>query len=108
MTEATPDDRPILDMAEELAKLKRRYVSLSDWYGSRFTVLHGWAHEKLEEPLLTELFNILANSSPSPDLSGLYLSEVGDATRRAERAEAEVAKLRALLAKGQGERSAAA
>lgn len=86
------------ELEKQLEKVQDRYVHKTDWYHSRFETLSRWGREKLQEPQLTEFFNILANCSASPLESPVYLSAVRAADFRANVAESRVAQLERELA----------
>lgn len=96
---------------EVLGEAQRRVEFTQEWYGTRIRVLGDWArkhgHELVKrtvadmyaetgDPL--EYFAIMANGLPSIGSHPTYAQSLNMMRHRAEKAEAEIAKLKAELA----------
>lgn len=80
----------------EVADLDNRLEHTRAWYGQRIERLSKWAREELPEPLQTRFFNIVANGSADWMESPTSAQNYNGMKARAEKAESELVRLRAL------------
>lgn len=95
------DFRERAEQAEKERDEARRQVEhQTDWYQQRFNRLRRWVKEEVE-PLSKEVayryFSICANGSPAPHEQADWRDTMHGLTIRAERAEADAARLREAL-----------
>ncbi|HUU21497.1 MAG TPA: hypothetical protein VM389_03090 [Phycisphaerae bacterium] len=72
-----------------------RVRSTQEWYAVRHERLAQWAREDLPDELRTQFFNIYANGTREPAEAPTYMQMLQQAKWRAERAEKELARVRA-------------
>jgi hypothetical protein len=99
------DDTTVADAAMALTD---RLASMREFYGQRYKVLFDWAHRELNDDQKTQYFNIVANGTPSVYEAPEYAQQFNLMKHRAEAAEAEVERLRALSAPEQAAQQAGA
>lgn len=78
-----------------LDDLKETHTYFLERSAQRSQRLWKWAHEELSEPLKTRYFNIVANGTADWLEQPEYAQQYNAMKHRAERAEAELAQLRA-------------
>lgn len=87
--------------AAELAQLRARLESTTDWYQQRFNRLRTWVEDEVR-PLSSDVarryYSICANGSPAPHESADWTDTMHALRLRAEQAEHKVAKSAARLA----------
>lgn len=86
--------------AAAFERLRSRLKHCQEWYGARHERLWRWAHAELNEEQKTHYFSIVANGTADWRETPTYAQQLNIMTWRAERAEAELARLRQQLAAG--------
>jgi hypothetical protein len=84
-----------LNAESVIERLQARIEHSAYFNGVRFARLWHWAHEELSEALKSRFFCIVANGTADHMEQPTYAQQMNMLRHRAERAEAELAKLRA-------------